>query len=85
VLGVKQWNDNRSAETALYLPVKTFLERQGYEVGPCGHANYSSPSRRKPGSIAPLSPVRNAIALLYRPMKGSCNKAMGPGLRRGSE
>jgi hypothetical protein len=32
VLGVKQRNDNASAETALYLPVKAFLERQGYEV-----------------------------------------------------
>jgi hypothetical protein len=32
VLGVKQQNDNAYPEAALYLPVKTFLERQGYEV-----------------------------------------------------
>jgi hypothetical protein len=32
VLGVKQQDDNVYAEAALYRPVKTFLERQGYEV-----------------------------------------------------
>jgi hypothetical protein len=32
VLGVRHRNDNACAETALYLPVKAFLERQGYEV-----------------------------------------------------
>jgi hypothetical protein len=32
VLGVKQQNDNAYAEAALYAPVKSFLERQGYEV-----------------------------------------------------
>jgi hypothetical protein len=32
VLGVKQRNDNACREAALYLPVKTFLEQQGYEV-----------------------------------------------------
>jgi hypothetical protein len=32
VLGVKQQNDNAYVEAALYLPVKQFLERQGYEV-----------------------------------------------------
>jgi hypothetical protein len=31
-LGVKKQNDNACAEAALYLPVKAFLERQGYEV-----------------------------------------------------
>ena len=32
MLGVKKQNDNACAEAALYLPVKVFLERQGYEV-----------------------------------------------------
>jgi hypothetical protein len=32
VLGVKPLNDNACAEAALYLPVKQFFERQGYEV-----------------------------------------------------
>jgi hypothetical protein len=32
VLGVRQRNDNACIEAALYLPVKQFLERQGYEV-----------------------------------------------------
>jgi hypothetical protein len=32
VLGVKPPNDNPYVESALYLPVKQFLERQGYEV-----------------------------------------------------
>jgi hypothetical protein len=32
VLGVKPLNDTACAEAALYLPVKHFLERQGYEV-----------------------------------------------------
>jgi hypothetical protein len=32
VLGVRQQDDNAYAEAALYLPVKAFLERQGYEV-----------------------------------------------------
>jgi hypothetical protein len=32
VLGVKRHDDNAYAEAALYLPVKAFLERQGYEV-----------------------------------------------------
>lgn len=32
MLGVKQPDDNASREAALYLPVKAFLERQGYEV-----------------------------------------------------
>jgi len=32
VLGVKQQNDNAHREAALYLPVKAFFERQGYEV-----------------------------------------------------
>ena len=32
MLGVKQRDDNACIEAALYLPVKQFLERQGYEV-----------------------------------------------------
>jgi hypothetical protein len=32
VLGVKRPDDNAYAEAALYLPVKQFLERRGYEV-----------------------------------------------------
>jgi hypothetical protein len=32
VLGVKQQDDNAQLETALYLPVKQFLEQRGYEV-----------------------------------------------------
>jgi hypothetical protein len=32
VLGVKRRNDNAYQEAALYLPVKQFLERRGYEV-----------------------------------------------------
>jgi hypothetical protein len=32
VLGVKQQDENVHLEAALYLPVKQFLERQGYEV-----------------------------------------------------
>jgi len=32
VLGVKRQDDNAYAEAALYLPVKAYLERQGYEV-----------------------------------------------------
>ena len=32
MLGVKQRDDNACREAALYLPVKAFLERQGYEV-----------------------------------------------------
>jgi hypothetical protein len=32
VLGVKQQDDNACGEAALYLPVKAFLEKQGYEV-----------------------------------------------------
>jgi hypothetical protein len=32
VLGVKQPDENVHSEAALYLPVKQFLERQGYEV-----------------------------------------------------
>jgi hypothetical protein len=32
VLGVKRQNDNAYSEAVLYPPVKTFLERQGYEV-----------------------------------------------------
>jgi hypothetical protein len=32
VLGVKRRDDNACREAALYLPVKAFLERQGYEV-----------------------------------------------------
>jgi len=32
VLGVTQQNDNAHREAALYLPVKAFFERQGYEV-----------------------------------------------------
>jgi hypothetical protein len=32
VLGVKQQDDNACVEAALYVPVKQFLERQGYEV-----------------------------------------------------
>jgi hypothetical protein len=32
VLGVKQQNDNACREVALYQPVKTYLERQGYVV-----------------------------------------------------
>jgi hypothetical protein len=32
VLGVKQRDDNACIEAALYLPLKQFLERQGYEV-----------------------------------------------------
>jgi hypothetical protein len=32
VRGVKQQNDNAQREAALYLSVKPFFERQGYEV-----------------------------------------------------
>ena len=32
MLGVNRHNDNAHLETTLYLPVKDFLERQGYEV-----------------------------------------------------
>ena len=32
MLGVTQQNDNAHREAALYLPVKAFFERQGYEV-----------------------------------------------------
>src|SRR6516164_901558 len=48
-------------------------------------SNHFSHSRRKPGSIRPLTPAHQTIARPYQPLKNSCDGAMGPGFRRGGE